>query len=159
MLDLGASPGSWTEYLVELIGKTGLLVALDERDLSITAKAKIKKRGCDFLFFQQSIFEPLPKKLAALQFDCVVSDLAPLTSGPKLVDSARSLELVNRAFDIAQAQLKVGGHFVVKLFQSPDSVETAKSWEKAFKLAKLYKPPSTHKESKEIYFVGRHLLP
>lgn len=157
VLDLGAAPGSWSEYLAEIIGKTGTLYALDERPLSISAQQKIKKTGVQFEFIQQSVLEPISFPLPPL--DGLVSDLAPFTGGTKFVDSQRSLELVKVAFEIASKHLKLGGHFVVKLFQSEDAIKEAKSWEKKFKLAKLYKPPSTHKESKEIYFVGRHFQP
>ncbi len=154
VLDLGASPGSWTEYLLEILGKSGHLVALDQKPLSITCIGKIEKLGINFQFLQQSVLDPLPEDLPP--FDAVVSDLAPATQGSKVVDQAGSLLLISRAFEIAEKHLKVGGHFVVKLFQSEDTVALAKSWEKRFKLGKLYKPPATHKESKEIYFVGCH---
>jgi 23S rRNA (uridine2552-2'-O)-methyltransferase len=156
ILDLGAAPGSWTEYLVELLGKNGVLVSLDQRPLSMTALEKIKQKGVSFQFLQQSIYDDLPEDLP--EFDTIVCDIAPLTSGPKLVDTARSLELVEAAYQIAEKHLKKGGHFVVKLFQSEDSVKASKGWQKRFKMGKLYKPPSTHKESKEIYFVGQHFL-
>lgn len=157
LLDLGAAPGSWTEYLIEVVGKSGSLVSLDQRPLSMTALQKIEKIGLNFRFLQQSVYDELPEDLP--EFDVIVCDMAPLTAGPKIVDTARSLELVVRAYEIAEKHLKRGGHFVVKLFQSEDSIKTAKSWEKRFKMGKLYKPPSTHKESKEIYFVGQHFIP
>jgi 23S rRNA (uridine2552-2'-O)-methyltransferase len=155
VLDLGASPGSWTEYLIEQLGRTGTIVALDQKPLSITCLGKIEKMGIQFEFLQQSVFDELPADLPAM--DAVVSDLAPATQGAKIVDQAGSLALIERAHAIAEKHLKKGGHFVVKLFQSEDTVKLAKSWEKKFKLGKLYKPPATHKESKEIYFVGCHL--
>jgi len=157
VLDLGASPGSWSQYVGEIIGKTGSLWAIDQKELSLTTIECLKNLGVDFHFIEQSVFDPLEQPIP--EMDAVLSDMAPWTAGNKLVDNSRSLELVEKAYELARAHLKVGGHFVVKLFQSEDSVKTAKSWEKAFKLSKLYKPPSTHKESKEIYFVGRHLLP
>jgi len=154
VLDLGAAPGSWTEYLIEVLGKTGQILALDQKPLSITCMAKMDKMGTGFRFLQQSVFDQLPTDVQPL--DAVVSDLAPATQGSKIVDQAGSLALITRAYEIAEIHLKVGGHFIVKIFQSEDTVALAKSWEKKFKLGKLYKPPATHKESKEIYFVGCH---
>lgn len=155
VLDLGASPGSWTEYLMEVLGKPGQIIALDLKPLSMTCLNKIEKMGTEFLFLQQSVFDQLPSSIP--QVDAVVSDLAPSTQGYKLVDQAGSLALITRAYEIAAVHLKTGGHYVVKLFHSEDTVALAKSWEKKFKLGKLYRPPATHKESKEIYFVGCHL--
>lgn len=156
VLDLGASPGSWTEYLIGLLGSKGGLWALDLKPLSLTAQAKIEKAGLAFTFLEQSVFDDLPEGLPA--FDAVVSDMAPSTQGNRTVDCARSLELIQRAFQIAQKHLKTGGHFVVKLFHSDDTIQAAKSWEKSFKFAKLYRPPAVAKESKEIYFVGQNLI-
>lgn len=156
VLDIGAAPGSWTEYLIEILGKTGSLWALDERPLSLSAQEKIKKIGLEFHFLEQSIFDPINGELP--KFDCVVSDIAPWTGGTKFVDQERSLQLIEKAYEIALQSLKQGGHFVVKLFQSEDSVGVSKEWKKQFKMGKLYKPPSTHKESKEIYFVGQFFL-
>lgn len=157
LLDLGAAPGSWVEYLIEILGKRGSLYAVDERPLSMTALQKIEKIGLQFHFIQQSVFENLPVDLPKL--DALTSDLAPWTGGTKFVDSLKSWELVQRAYELARCHLKEGGHFVVKIFQSEPAIKEVKTWEKSFKLAKLYKPPSTHKESKEIYFVGRHFKP
>jgi len=156
-LDLGAAPGSWTEYLIEVLGKPGQIIALDQKPLSMTCLGKIEKMGTGFLFLQQSVFDQLPNSIP--QVDAVVSDLAPATQGSKLVDQAGSLALITRAYEIAELHLKTGGHFVTKLFHSEDTVALAKTWSKKFKLGKLYKPPATHKESQEIYFVGCHLIP
>lgn len=155
-MDLGASPGSWTEYLIEILGPKGFIFALDLKPLSITAQAKIKKIGTECHFLQQSVFDDLPANLPPM--DAVVSDMAPSTQGNRTVDCARSLELINRAFEIAQKHLKKGGHFVVKLFHSDDTIQAAKGWEKFFKFAKLYRPPAVQKDSKEIYFVGQNFL-
>lgn len=156
VLDLGASPGSWTEYLVTVLGSKGKLWALDLKPLSMTAQEKISKAGLEFSFLQQSVYDPLPANIPEL--DAVVSDMAPSTQGNRTVDCARSLELITRAFEIAQTHLKTGGHFVVKLFHSDDTIQAAKSWEKTFKFAKLYRPPAVAKESKEIYFVGQNFI-
>lgn len=154
VLDLGASPGSWSEYICTILGKRGRLAALDIKDLSLSAKEKIKRSEVQFDFFLNSVFEPMPENLLA--FDAVVSDMAPSTQGNRLVDSQGSLELALRAFEIASSHLKPGGHFVVKLFQSEETVAASKAWAKAFKMSKLYRPPATHKDSKEVYFIGLH---
>lgn len=157
VLDLGASPGSWTEYLIEILGPKGFIVALDLKPLSMTATSKVEKLGIKHLFLEQSVFDALPKDLP--DFDSVVSDMAPSTQGNRTVDTARSLELIERAFEIARMHLKKGGHFVVKLFHSDDTIKATKKWESSFKFAKLIRPPAVRKESKEIYFVGQHYLP
>ena len=81
--------------------------------------------------------------------------MAPFTQGNKLVDTAGSLELITRGFDICKKHLKQGGHFLVKLFQSEDTMKAAKAWGKDFEFSKIYRPPAVQKESKETYFIGR----
>ena len=156
VLDLGASPGSWTEYLIEILGQSGTLVALDLKPLSLTAHEKIKKMGLAFQFLEQSVFDDLPEDLPL--FDAIVSDMAPATQGNRTVDTARSLELIERAYEICRRHLKMGGHFVVKLFHSEDTITASKNWESAFKMGKLVRPPAVRKESKEIYFVVQNFL-
>jgi len=154
VLDLGAAPGSWTEYLVSLLGKKGALWALDERELSLTARDKIRKSEIKFTFLKQSVFEALPSEIPSL--DAVLSDMAPSTQGNRTVDGTQSLELGQRAFEIAKKHLKQGGHFVVKLFHSEDAVGATRTWGAHFRVYKLYRPPAVQKESKEIYFIGQN---
>lgn len=152
VLDLGASPGSWTEYMAPLLGPEGVLWAVDERPLNASALEKAKKVGIFFYFLKQSVFDPLPSNLPS--FNVVVSDLAPWTQGTPLVDTHESLKLIELAFEIVKAHLNEGGHFVVKLFQSPETIKTVKSWKPWFQWTKLYRPGAVRKESKEIYFIG-----
>ncbi len=154
VIDLGASPGSWCEYLAPLLGPKGFLFALDIKPLSKTAEDRIRASGVNFTFVQQSVFDPLADNLPPL--DVVLSDMAPSTQGNRTVDTSNSLELILRGYEIAKTHLKNGGHFVVKFFQSQDTVEATKSWGKSFKMSKLYRPPAVHKDSKEVYFVGMH---
>jgi 23S rRNA (uridine2552-2'-O)-methyltransferase len=156
VLDLGAAPGSWSEYLCELVGSKGHLVALDQRPLGERAMAKLNKTGLKYTFLQQSVMDPLPADFEPV--DVVVSDMAPFTQGNKLVDTAGSLELTSRAFEIVQKHLKQGGHFVVKLFQSEDTMKAAKQWGRSFKFSKIYRPPAVQKASKETYFIGQNYL-
>jgi 23S rRNA (uridine2552-2'-O)-methyltransferase len=153
VLDLGAAPGSWSEYLAEVLKPSGRLTALDQNDLSAAAHQKIKSANIAFHFLEQSVFDPLPAELG--KFDVIVSDMAPSTQGSRFIDTQNSLTLIERAYEIAQKQLKLGGHFVVKLFQSQETVDATKTWKKSFQHSKLYRPPAVHKESKEVYFIGQ----
>jgi 23S rRNA (uridine2552-2'-O)-methyltransferase len=151
-MDLGAAPGSWTEYMISLLGSHGALWAIDEQPLSPACLEKVKRAGLKFVFLEQSVFMDLPENLPAM--DVIVSDMAPFTQGNRGVDCARSLDLINQAFDIAKKHLKNGGHFLVKLFHSDDTIAASKSFGKHFEFSKLYRPPAVAKDSKEIYFLG-----
>ncbi|MDB5038075.1 MAG: ribosomal methyltransferase RrmJ/FtsJ [Bacteriovoracaceae bacterium] len=119
-------------------------MALDIKPLSHFAHEKIKNSGVDFQFLHQSVFDPLPAGLPI--FDSIISDMAPSTSGNRMVDCQNSLELISGAFEIASQHLKEGGHLIVKIFQSQETVDASKTWGKSFKSSKLYRPPAFQKD-------------
>jgi 23S rRNA (uridine2552-2'-O)-methyltransferase len=89
-----------------------------------------------------------------LDFNVVLSDMAPATSGQKSVDAARSFELCRTALSIAQKVLLPGGSFVCKIFHGEDFKEFAASVRDSFRSQKIFKPQSSRKASKEIFIVG-----
>jgi len=88
-------------------------------------------------------------------FNAVISDMAPKTTGQKAVDAARSHELCQAAWDIARDMLDPGGNFVCKIFQSQDSQSLIGRVKTHFTEQKLYKPDSSRKASREIYLIGK----
>jgi 23S rRNA (uridine2552-2'-O)-methyltransferase len=152
VLDLGCAPGSWSEFTAEILGPEGTLCGIDLLPLSPNARERIKRSKVKLQFYQGSILEQNP--FSELKFDCIISDMAPNTKGNRLVDTQGSLGLIEMAFQIAQKQLRPDGHFIVKLFQSNDTMDITRDWKKHFKIAKLAKPAAVRKESKELYFVG-----
>jgi 23S rRNA (uridine2552-2'-O)-methyltransferase len=87
-------------------------------------------------------------------FEVVLSDLAPKTTGTREVDQQRSLALALAAWDWAQKLLKPGGHFLVKIFEGPDSTVLAALLKKAFSRCLRVKPAGSRPASPEIYFLG-----
>jgi 23S rRNA (uridine2552-2'-O)-methyltransferase len=87
-------------------------------------------------------------------FNAVVSDLAPATSGVRLVDQQRSLDLARRAWEIARRLLTPGGHFLVKIFEGPDVDTLTTPVKKAFTAFHRVKPPGSRQESWELYLLG-----
>jgi 23S rRNA (uridine2552-2'-O)-methyltransferase len=87
-------------------------------------------------------------------FNVVLSDMAPATTGHKAVDAARSAGLCEAALAIAQSVLLPGGSFVCKIFQGPDFNQFLDSVRTGFKSQKIFKPRSSRKASKEIYIIG-----
>ena len=125
VLDLGASPGSWTQYASRLVGERGRVVAIDKKALGIRPPANVAALMLD-------AFETPPEVLlaAAVQgglaphaFDVVVSDMAPATTGDRFVDQQRSADLCLRALELARALLRPGGNFVAKLLEGESGRE------------------------------------
>lgn len=150
VLDLGASPGSWTQYASKIVGDSGLVVAIDLQAIS----AKGKNIHVIEIDLRDLKLEDEFSKLGIHQFDSVISDMAPKTTGIKSVDQARSAELCDLALATADRWLKPKGHFVVKFFHSDGFQKLHSEMKKKFARVEVVKPESTRRESKEIFLVG-----
>ena len=84
----------------------------------------------------------------------MVCDAAPKTTGNRIVDTASSEQLVEMAIWYAQAMLKPGSNFVVKIFQNGDQQRLLKTMREIFTTAKGFKPEACRQESFETYLIG-----
>lgn len=146
VLDLGCSPGSWLQVAKKFT--RGKVVGIDLTPPQFRNAEFILGDVCD------------PAIIAALdrQFDVVLSDLAPKTSGIVEKDSALSYDLSFTAFLLALKVLKHGGNFLVKMFQSNDTQRLVTEMKKHFSFVKQYVPKATRQRSREIYLIGLHFL-
>ena len=87
-------------------------------------------------------------------FDVVLSDLAPKTTGIRQVDQQRSLELASLAWEWARRLLREGGHFLVKVFEGPDTAALAAVLKQNFSSFRSIKPAGSRPASREIYLLG-----
>lgn len=156
ILDLGAAPGSWSQYCAKKVGLKGKVLGVDLQEIEITlpnacfVKADLRDANLDAIV-RDSGFE--------IPFNLVISDMAPKTTGIRTTDQARSLELCQLALDTAHRMLKPGGHFICKLFHSEDFDTFRKQLLRCFKKVEVIKPKSTRKESKEIFLIGIGYVP
>lgn len=151
VLDLGASPGSWSQYASKVVGDNGQVLGVDLSPVTVKLKnavfiqADLRDLQLEDIFKEHG-FEP--------PFDIVMSDMAPKTTGIRMTDQARSMELCELALDVARRFLKKDGHFVCKLFHSDDFGKLRDEMKKVFQKVEAVKPDSTRKISKEIFLVG-----
>jgi 23S rRNA (uridine2552-2'-O)-methyltransferase len=151
VLDLGASPGSWSQYASQKIGTGGRVLGVDLSPVTVKLpnavfiQADLRDLQLEQVFAEHGFVPP---------FDLVLSDMAPKTTGIRITDQARSMELCELALDIAKRFLKPGGHFVCKLFHSDDFTKLRDEIKKSFAKFEAVKPDSTRKISKEIFLVG-----
>ena len=132
VLDLGYYPGSWIQYAAKKVGKSGYVIGIDIQEVNqkIQSLENVK-------VFQKDIFSVnnLQDLEVDQEFDSVVSDMAPKTSG-----------------------LKAGGNFTIKVFESQDAQVFLKKQRKLFKEVHFFRPKSTRSVSKEYFFVGKGYL-
>ena len=149
ILDIGCSPGSWSQYLLNKIGN-GKILGIDiSNNIMVTDKR--------FTFIKSDIFKidiNLLKEKVGL-FDLILSDIAPNTSGDKFRDSQISLRMLEHVFDIARHLLKPSANVIAKVFQGEDLEDYIKNYLKLnYKQIFRFKPKSSRKESKEIYIIA-----
>ncbi len=149
ILDLGAAPGSWTQYCLKKLPRVRIL-AVDLSPLNV--------KDARITFLQKPIEEvKFEEALGAERPDLVLSDMAPKTSGIHERDVALSFELASLALNVALQWLKPGGHFVAKLFMGDSFEEYDRALRQHFSEVKRLRPESTRKHSREIFFIGKGL--
>ncbi len=156
ILDLGAAPGSWSQYASQKVGATGRVMGIDIQTVTLTMPNAVfitaDMRELD-------LGQTMAENGIAPPFDVVLSDMAPKTSGIRLQDQMRSLELCDLALTTAERFLKPSGTFVCKLFHSNEFEDFRKKLKTRFAKVEVIRPESTRKESKEIFFVAMQYKP
>ncbi len=150
VLDLGASPGSWSKYACKLVGPKGKVIGVDLQKVRISMP--------NFFFIQKDVFELTEEDFNTLgitKFDVILSDMAPKTTGDRFGDHIKSVKLVEKALEIALKYLKPNRCFVAKVFEGQNLPALKKQIEKYFKNVKLFKPKSSRKESREIFIIAQ----
>lgn len=152
VLDLGCSPGSWSLYARERIGRDGVLVGID---LTETPDYPGHQHvGSILEISREALLAPLGG-----QADLVLSDMAPFTTGTRLTDHVNQIELARMARDVALDCLRPGGHFVVKVFDGEDAHAYVQSLRPHFDKVRRVKPEATRDQSVEFFVVGLHRTP
>lgn len=151
VLDLGAAPGSWSLGAAERVGAEGTVLACDLQSTKIVFPQQVSFYQED-VFSRSDTFEHLLQETAP--FHVVLSDMAPLTTGSRITDQSRSLELALEAEAVADRYLIAHGSFVVKIFMGPDIQELVQSMRQKFHKVTAFKPKSSRVESKEIFYIG-----
>ncbi len=156
VLDLGAAPGSWSQYASRKLGSQGRILGIDLQEIKLDLpnatfiQADLRDLNLEEIFRQKGFPPP---------FDLVMSDMAPRTTGIRLQDQMRSLELCELALEIALRNLKAKGTFIAKLFHSEDFDSFRQKLRKAFAKVEVLRPKSTRKESKEVFLLGLSRIP
>lgn len=151
VLDLGASPGSWSQYCSKKIGDKGRVLGIDLKPVTV------KLNNATFIqadLRDLELAEVIKSNGFPEIFDLVVSDMAPSTTGIRITDQARSFELCEIGLDVAKKFLRPKSHFVCKFFHSDDFNLLRDKMKEVFEKVEIIKPDSTRKISKEIFLIG-----
>ena len=147
VIDLGASPGSWSQYVAKIV-KSGRLVSIDLKDMEEIANTIQIKGDFTTKDSQEKI-----KSYFRSKVDVVLSDMAVNTTGIKDIDAIYTGELCKEAMLFAKDILTKEGSFVAKIFLGSSFNEIVALAKTIFKEVKVFKPKSSRKESKESFII------
>ncbi len=145
ILELGSSPGGWTQVILNYNSKTNI-TCFDLLDMKINNQ-RIAFYREDFLKFN---FTNLKNK-----FDLVLSDVAPNTTGHQSTDHLRISQLIYDVIDRLEIILKKQGSFIFKIWKGEEEKEIIKMLKKIFDKVEYFKPKSSRQESSEIFIISR----
>ena len=151
-IDLGAAPGSWSQFVTHKLKGRVRIIALDL--LPMDALPAVEFIQGDFR--EEQILDALDGLLGSDKADLVMSDMAPNISGNKAVDQPRSMYLAELALDLATRVLKPRGNFVCKLFQGEGSDAFIVAARAKFERVRVMKPKASRGSSSEVYLVARN---
>ena len=150
VVDLGATPGGWSQVAAAKVGRSGKVIALDLLPLDPLA-------GVDFIqgdFRDDAVLKQLENALQGKPVGLVISDMAPNISGVASADQARAMHLAELAMEFALEHLKPDGSFLVKVFQGEGFEDFYRLMRSRFAKVVTRKPKASRDRSSELYLLG-----
>lgn len=158
IVDLGAAPGGWSQYVAKKLHGKGRIIALDILDME----------PIEHVEFLQGDFtenEPLQRLLETIGeasgggqgVDLVMSDMAPNMSGMDGIDQPKGIYLAELALDLAEKVLKPGGNLLVKVFQGEGTDAFMSALKQRFTKVTVRKPRASRARSREVYLLATGL--
>ncbi|HRO82240.1 MAG TPA: RlmE family RNA methyltransferase [Alicycliphilus denitrificans] len=158
VVDLGSSPGAWSQYLRRRLSPGGAAMGqLDGTIISLDILPMEPIEGVTFLqgdFRDEEVLARLQQAVQGRPVDVVVSDMAPNLSGVESVDAVRIAHLIELAVDFAVHHLRPDGALVVKLFHGSGYTQLVQLFKDTFRVVKPVKPKASRDKSSETFLVG-----
>jgi 23S rRNA (uridine2552-2'-O)-methyltransferase len=154
VVDLGAAPGGWSQWVRQALGDSGRVIALDILEMPGLA-------GVEFLhgdFREDAVLSALEAALDGKKVDLVLSDMAPNKSGVDAVDLPRAMHLAELAMDFADHHLRTGGALLIKLFQGVGFDDYVRELRRHYAKVAIRKPAASRKRSPEVYALAQGKL-
>ena len=155
VVDLGAAPGSWSEWVARKVQPGGRVIALDV--LPMDALADVTFIQGDFR--EEAVLKQLLAVIGESPVDLVLSDMAPNLSGMKAVDQPRAMYLAELSLDLAERVLRPGGDLLIKAFTGEGLDEFKQQLRRRFGKLQVRKPAASRPRSPEIYLLARDFRP
>ena len=150
VLDLGCSPGSWSDYIVNKLSNKGRIISIDISEMKPIANV-------DFILgdFQDEIIKnEILKKISDKRFDLIVSDISPNKTGNSITDQYHFFQIADEILEFSKKALKSKGSLVMKVFVGLGFEEFVKESKLIFRETIFFKPKSSTQKSKETYLIA-----
>ena len=150
ILDLGASPGGWSEYSISKLNDNGKVIATD-----LVSMERINK--VEFIlgdFLNDDTQNTILKENSMKKFDVIISDISPPKTGNKVTDQYHFYNIANQILEFSKKGLKSNGKIVIKLFMGLGFEAFNKKSKEMFKKTTYFKPKSSRSESVETYLIA-----
>ena len=151
VLDLGASPGGWSQYASSRIGSQGRVIAIDLLDMQPLNQVCFLQ--CDIT--RQQAVDELTSAIGERQVNVVLSDMAPNITGNSTIDSRNFSEIHEAIFNVCRTAMAEQGSLVFKFFQDNESSVLREVCTAQFADCKLYKPKASRSKSQEAYMIAK----
>ena len=151
VVDLGSSPGSWSQYLSGIIDSSGRIIAFDI--LPMNPIEQVLFISGDFT--DEIIQKQCLKEVGEYGADLVISDMAPNLTGIRVTDQSRNMAIAELVYDFSTQILKPGGDLLVKLFEGDGTYEYRQLLKEKFAKVLVRKPKASRDQSREFYVLAR----
>lgn len=154
VVDLGAAPGGWSQWVRQALGDSGRVIALDILEMPALA-------GVEFIhgdFREDAVLSRLESTLGDARVDLVLSDMAPNKSGVAAVDQPRAMYLAELAMDFGDRHLRPGGDFLIKLFHGAGFDDYVRELRRRYAKVVVRKPAASRQRSPEVYALAQGKL-
>ena len=153
VVDLGATPGGWSQVAAKRMQGKGRVIALDLLEMD-------PLHGVEFIqgdFREDEVLAELERTLVGQKVGLVLSDMAPNMSGILLSDQARVMHLAELGLEFSRQWLKPDGAFLVKVFQGYGFEDFVREMRQVFTSVSSRKPDASRDRSAEVYLLGKGL--
>ncbi|WP_419419607.1 23S rRNA (uridine(2552)-2'-O)-methyltransferase RlmE [Legionella sp. D16C41] len=151
IVDLGAAPGGWTQFISQKLKGNGTIVALDLLPM-------VELPGVNFIqgdFQEEKVFQELINLIPKRGLDLLLSDMAPNMSGSRIIDIPKAMYLAELAFDFGETMLKPGGAMLIKIFHGVGFDNLVKLARQQFDKVVIRKPSASRSRSHETYMLAK----
>lgn len=153
IIELGASPGGWAQYIIKKLQGKGKLFALDLLVMEPLDEVCFIQGD----FSEENVSQKLVEYLPSPRVDLILSDMAPNWTGSPSVDIPRAIQLSELVLDFAEHHLKMDGNLLLKCFQGEGFEDLLNNARQLFTKVSIKKPKASRSQSREIYLLAKGL--